>query len=178
LRPWRLASCIGDGPCFSPAWSVSNLSGWGVVPVFVELWPWHHKPIARRRNYGRLKAYKNTRDHLEGADVLSPGRLGLDLVATCGYMFGVMKTVSIREAKNRLLQLAREVERGETIVVTRNGRPVIDLVPHQPAKGLRLEAIAEFKQKHGIKTIVPYIADDFDDPLPEDFLLRPLPSET
>jgi len=31
-----------------------------------------------------------------------------------------MKTVLIREAKNRLTELAREVERGETIVVTRN----------------------------------------------------------
>ena len=25
------------------------------------------------------------------------------------------------------------------------------------------------------KAIIPYIADDFDEPLPEDFLLRPLP---
>ena len=89
-----------------------------------------------------------------------------------------MKTVSIRDAKNRLLQLAREVEQGETIVVTRNGRPVFDLVPHQPPKGLRLEAVDEFKRKHGIETIVSYIADDFDDPLPEDFLLRPLPPDT
>jgi len=85
-----------------------------------------------------------------------------------------MKTVSIRDAKNRLLQLAREVEQGETIIVTRNGRPVFDLVPHQRPTGLRLEAIDEFKQKHAIKTIVAYIADDFDEPLPEDFLLRPL----
>jgi len=52
-----------------------------------------------------------------------------------------MKTVSIREAKNRL----------------------------------RLEAIDEFKRRHGIATIAPFIADDFDDPLPEDILLRPLP---
>jgi len=88
-----------------------------------------------------------------------------------------MKTVSIREAKNRLTELAREVEEGETIVVTRNGRPVFDLVPHQLRKGLRLEAIDEFKRKHGIKTVVPYIAEDFDAPLPEDFLLRPLPPE-
>jgi prevent-host-death family protein len=86
-----------------------------------------------------------------------------------------MKTVSIRDAKNRLLQLAREVEQGETIVVTRNGRPVLDLVPHQPPTGLRLEAIDEFKRKHEIETIVPYIAEDFDEPLAEDFLLRPLP---
>jgi prevent-host-death family protein len=86
-----------------------------------------------------------------------------------------MKTVSIREAKNRLTQLAREVERAETTVVTRNGSPAFELAPHRPRKGLRLEAIKEFKQKHGIETIVAFIADDFDPSLPEDFLLRPLP---
>jgi prevent-host-death family protein len=88
-----------------------------------------------------------------------------------------MKTVSIREAKNRLTELAREVERGETIVVTRNGSPVFELTPHRPRKGLRLEAIEEFKRKRGNETIVAFIADDFDDPLPEDFLLRPLPPD-
>ncbi len=86
-----------------------------------------------------------------------------------------MKTVSIREAKNRLTELAREVEQGETVVVTRNGRPAFDLVPHQARKGLRLEAVDDFKRKYRIKTIVSYIADDFDEPLPEDFLVRPLP---
>ncbi len=98
----------------------------------------------------------------------------VDFVAICSYILS-MKTVSIRDAKNRLTELAREVERGETVVVTRNGRPAFDLVPHQKRKGLRLEAIDEFKRKHRIKAIVPYIADDFDEPLPEDFLLRPLP---
>jgi len=39
-----------------------------------------------------------------------------------------MKTVSIRDAKNHLTELARVVEEGEVIVVTRNGRPVFDLV--------------------------------------------------
>jgi prevent-host-death family protein len=86
-----------------------------------------------------------------------------------------MKTVSIREAKNRLTQLAREVERGATIVVTRNGSPVFELTPHRPRKGLRVEAVDEFKRKHGIETIVSFIADDFDEPLAEDFLLLPLP---
>jgi prevent-host-death family protein len=88
-----------------------------------------------------------------------------------------MKTVTIREAKNRLTELAREVERGETIVVTRNGSPVFELAPHRPRKGLRLEAIEDFKRKRGLKAIVAFIADDFDDPLPEDFLLRPLPPD-
>lgn len=88
-----------------------------------------------------------------------------------------MTTVSIRDAKNRLTELARQVEKGETITVTRNGRPVFDLVPHQPRKGLRLEAIDEFMKKHGVTAIFPFIADDFDDPLPEDFLLQPLPPD-
>ena len=88
-----------------------------------------------------------------------------------------MKMVSIREAKNRLTELAREVERGETIVVTRNGSPVFDMAPHRPKKGLRLGAIDEFKRERGIESLVEFIADDFDDPLPEDFLLRPLPPD-
>ncbi|NLS04518.1 type II toxin-antitoxin system Phd/YefM family antitoxin [Rhizobium sp. P32RR-XVIII] len=86
-----------------------------------------------------------------------------------------MKTVSIRDAKNRLTELAREVEEGETIVVTRNGRPVFDLVPHKPRGGLNLEAGQAYLRSRGITNPVPFIADDFDDPLPEDFLLRPLP---
>jgi antitoxin (DNA-binding transcriptional repressor) of toxin-antitoxin stability system len=64
-----------------------------------------------------------------------------------------------------------------TILVTRNGSPVFELTPHRPRKGLRLEAIEDFKRKRGIESIVAFIADDFDDPLSEDFLLRPLPPD-
>lgn len=85
-----------------------------------------------------------------------------------------MPTVSIKEAKDRLTALARRVEKGETIVVTRNGKPVLDLVPHR-AKPLNLEAGEEFLKKRGAKEIFPYVADDFDEPLPEDILLTPLP---
>lgn len=88
-----------------------------------------------------------------------------------------MKTVSIRDAKNRLTELARAVEEGETIVVTRNGRPVLDLVPHKKRGGIDLEAGQAWLKARGIDKPFPYIADDFDDPLPEDFLLRPLPDK-
>ena len=37
--------------------------------------------------------------------------------------------VSIVEAKNRLTQLIRSVEAGETVVITRNGKPVAQLSP-------------------------------------------------
>jgi prevent-host-death family protein len=86
-----------------------------------------------------------------------------------------MKTVSIREAKNKLTELAREVEGGETIVVTRNGRPVFDLVPHRKKGGLDFEAGRAYLREQGIMNPFPYVADDFDDPLPEDFLIKPLP---
>jgi antitoxin (DNA-binding transcriptional repressor) of toxin-antitoxin stability system len=60
------------------------------------------------------------------------------------------------------------------VVVTRNGRPVLDLVPHRHKGGLRLEAIKEFKRKHKIDKVFSFVADDFDAPLPEDFLLKTL----
>jgi prevent-host-death family protein len=90
----------------------------------------------------------------------------------------MMTTVSIRDAKNRLTELARQVEGGETIVVTRHGKPVFDLVPHKPRAGLNFGAIAEFKRRRSVSAVATYVAQYFDAPLPEDFLLNPLPSET
>jgi len=86
-----------------------------------------------------------------------------------------MTTISIRDAKNRLTEIARRVEKGETIVVTRNGRPIMELTPHRRRGGLDFEAGREYLRARGITNPVPFIAEDFDEPLPEDFLLRPLP---
>lgn len=86
-----------------------------------------------------------------------------------------MATVSMKDAKNRLTELARRVERGETVVVTRNGKPAFEMVPHKPRGGLDLEAGRKYLKEHGITELFTYVAKDFDDPLPEDFLLRPLP---
>ena len=86
-----------------------------------------------------------------------------------------MTRIPIKEAKDRLTELARRVEAGETITVTRNGRPVVDIVPHQKRRTLDLEAVERFKTRHKLKSIVARISDDFDAPLAEDFLFRPLP---
>ena len=85
-----------------------------------------------------------------------------------------MKSVSIRDAKNHLTELAREVEAGETIVVTRNGRPVFDLVPHKKQGGLNLAAGEAYLRSKGIENPLLFVADDFDAPLPEDSLLHPV----
>jgi prevent-host-death family protein len=42
--------------------------------------------------------------------------------------------VSVAEAKNQLSQLIRAVEGGEPVVITRNGRPVAQLVPPPPPR--------------------------------------------
>lgn len=85
-----------------------------------------------------------------------------------------MKTVGIKEAKNRFVELAREAERGEKIIVTRNGVPVVELNPYKPKKsGLDFEALRRWKRERGVDRIFGEPAPDFDDPLPEDFLISP-----
>ncbi len=84
--------------------------------------------------------------------------------------------VSIKEAKNKLSELVRRAEAGERVVITRDGKPVADLSLHQEKKGgLDFAALRAYKELHGIKKFVEYIPEDFDEPLPEDFLLKPLP---
>jgi len=87
-----------------------------------------------------------------------------------------MKHVSIKQAKDRLPALVREVEGGERVVITRNGKPVAEVVPHQPDKGgLNWDVMEQWKTELGVDRLVTYVAPDFDDPLPEDFLIAPGP---
>ncbi len=44
-------------------------------------------------------------------------------------MTSQIRTIQASEAKARLLQLLDDVERGETVVITRHGRPVARLCP-------------------------------------------------
>lgn len=98
----------------------------------------------------------------------------IENVATCSYIIP-MTQVSIREAKNKLTELARRVEAGETITVTRNGKPVMELVPVRKKGGINWEGLAAYKKERGITNFFGEIPADFDDPLPEDFLITPLP---
>jgi prevent-host-death family protein len=80
--------------------------------------------------------------------------------------------VSVKDGKDQFSNLVHRAEAGETIVVTRHGKAVADLVPHVAKKGgINWEALEAYKKKHGLEEIVTYIAPDFDDPLPEDFLI-------
>jgi prevent-host-death family protein len=99
----------------------------------------------------------------------------LDKVATGSYHYR-MATVSIKDAKNRLSELVRLAEKGETVTITRNGTRVAELVaPKKKKGGVDWDAADKFLKDHGVDRLFSYIAPDFDDPLPEDFLITPLP---
>jgi prevent-host-death family protein len=54
-----------------------------------------------------------------------------------------MREVQASDAKTHLPQLLDDVERGETIVITRHGRPITRLVPDEDRRRAeRAEAIA------------------------------------
>lgn len=44
----------------------------------------------------------------------------------------VATTIGIRELRDSLTAVLRRVERGERVEVTRDGRPVATIVPHEP----------------------------------------------
>ena len=59
-----------------------------------------------------------------------------------------MKTVGAFEAKTRLSQLLDQVERGETVTITRHGAPVAVLSPAKPVRDPRTgeQILAEMKR--------------------------------
>ena len=91
-----------------------------------------------------------------------------------------MMTILLEQAGPMLADLAERVENGETIVVVRDGKPVLDLVPHRPdatqrSTGMNWDAAYAYLRANGLGDPFPFVADDFDESLPEDFLLQPLP---
>jgi prevent-host-death family protein len=88
-----------------------------------------------------------------------------------------MVKVSIKEAKDRLSELGRLVEDGEQVVITRNGEPKFELVLHESQGGTNWEAGKAYLKSLGVDKLVEWVSPDFDEPLPEDFLITPLPPE-
>jgi prevent-host-death family protein len=87
-----------------------------------------------------------------------------------------MTTVSIKDGKNRFPELVREAESGKVVTVSRNGVPVCEIVPlSKKHGGVNWQVGKRFLREHGVGDPFPHIARDFDAPLSEDFLLKPLP---
>lgn len=69
----------------------------------------------------------------------------------------IMREVQASEAKTHLPQLLDDVERGETIVITRHGRPVARLIPDQDSRRAEvakaIEGIMELRKRTGKVTL-------------------------
>lgn len=84
--------------------------------------------------------------------------------------------MTLEELQERLAELATLVEKGEVVTVMHEGKPLFDIVPPKIKRGgIDLEAGEKFLRERGIDRLFGKIPEDFDDPLPEDFLITPLP---
>lgn len=73
----------------------------------------------------------------------------------------VRESVGLYEAKTQLSALVDRAAQGEEIVITKSGKPMARLVPLVREKPVREPGKAKGQW---------FIADDFDDPLPEDII--------
>jgi prevent-host-death family protein len=58
-----------------------------------------------------------------------------------------MREIQASEAKTHLPQLLDEVERGETVVITRHGRPIARLVPEADRRRAEIDRAVERIQR-------------------------------
>jgi prevent-host-death family protein len=72
-----------------------------------------------------------------------------------------MRMVNIHTAKTHLSRLLNEVAAGEDVVIAKAGKPVARLVPFEPRREPR---------RPGLMKGQIWIAEDFDEPLPEEML--------
>jgi prevent-host-death family protein len=71
------------------------------------------------------------------------------------------KVVNVHEAKTQLSRLLAEVEKGNEIIVARDGKPVAKLIPFPGARKPRVLGKSRGKT---------WISEDFDAPLPDELL--------
>lgn len=72
-----------------------------------------------------------------------------------------MDQVNVHEAKTHLSRLLERVAAGEEIVIARSGRPIAKLSPYPDVQQPRVPGLWKGKG---------WMADDFDDDLPDDVL--------
>ncbi len=64
-----------------------------------------------------------------------------------------MKQVGVYDAKTHLARLLDDVERGESVTITRHGRPVAKLVPVGEKRSVQeaIEELREFRKRHPLR---------------------------
>ncbi len=72
--------------------------------------------------------------------------------------------LSTREAKARFTEAAAAASRGERVVVTKHGRPFVELVCALPAAGMDFDKAAVVRRALGLDGLTVTLPADFDDP--------------
>jgi prevent-host-death family protein len=72
--------------------------------------------------------------------------------------------LSVREAKARFAEAISAAEGGERVVITKHGKPVVELVPARPKGGHDFAKAAEVRERLGLTGVKIILPDDFDDP--------------
>ncbi len=72
--------------------------------------------------------------------------------------------LSIREAKARFTEAAAAAARGERVVVTKHGRPFVELVSARAASGMDFDHAARVRRELGLDGLHVSVPADFDDP--------------
>ena len=72
--------------------------------------------------------------------------------------------LSIREAKARFAEAAAAAARGERVVVTKHGRPFVELVPAHRVSGVDFDKAAAIRRELGLDGLKVSSPPDFDDP--------------
>ena len=72
-----------------------------------------------------------------------------------------MREIQATEAKTRLAELLRVVERGESVAITRHGRPIAHLVPAPSQdRANRRRAVERFRQRRAGWDRVSFSTDE------------------
>jgi prevent-host-death family protein len=72
--------------------------------------------------------------------------------------------MSIREAKARFSQAIAAALRGESVVITKFGKPVAQIGPPPSRQALDFAKADAFLKERGLDTIELHLPDNFDDP--------------
>jgi prevent-host-death family protein len=72
--------------------------------------------------------------------------------------------LSIREAKARFVEALAAAARGERVVVTKYGRPFVELVSAQRPLGMDFEKAAKIRHELGLDGLKVGLPANFDDP--------------
>ena len=72
--------------------------------------------------------------------------------------------LSVREAKSRFAEATAAAARGERVVITKHGKPFVEVVPARKKGGHDFAKAAEVREQLGLTGVTITLPDDFDDP--------------